>query len=331
MAKARAYLLAAQCHRNHPLDSRKNRSPATHLNSGVPGFVPISPLRTFGARHPSRDNLLDGKRRIMSISSRTLLLRTTLAAGVIFPFVASAQTPQPKDAPLLPMPQFQRDSQQSPTPDLQQMRQAQRSQLQSRIAAAIERIQGACREELRNYCSTVTPGEGRVLLCMQAHEDKLGNACEVALFDASRNIRQAMNRVERIADACWGDIQANCAGGGSIGQCINEKQASFSQQCKAVLGSVQPPPTQQQAARPQPNLAGVPIYSADGMKLGEVTGARMGLDGKIQLIQADIGSQLGLGTTSVIITPDELEWRGDGMQLRMGAEQVRAVLQSQRQ
>jgi hypothetical protein len=226
--------------------------------------------------------------------------------------------------------QFQRDGQQSPTPDLQQMRQAQQSQMRSRIAVAIERLQGSCGEEMRNYCSTVTPGEGRVLLCMQAHEDKLGKACELALFDASRDIRQAMNRVERIADACWGDIQANCAGSESIGQCITEKQASFSQACKAVLATVRPP-TQQQAARPQADFAGVPIYGADGMKLGEVTGVRRGLDGKVQLIQAEIGSLLGLGTSSVIITPDELEWRGDGVQLRMGAEQVRAVLQGQRQ
>lgn len=166
---------------------------------------------------------------------------------------------------------------------------------------------------------------------MQAHENKLGNACEFALFDASRNIQQAMHRVERIADACWGDIQANCAGGGSIGQCINEKQASFSQACKAVLAAVQPAARQQQAARQQPNLVGVPIYSADGMKLGEITGVRTGLDGKIQLVQAEMGSPLGLGTSTVIITPDELEWRGDAIQLRMRAEQVRNVLQGQRQ
>ena len=274
----------------------------------------------------------------MSISSRTLLLHTMLVAGLVSASVGSAQTQQPptqqpptKEAPSLP--QFQkRDTRQSPSPDLQQMREAHQSQMRGRVAAAIERVQSACREEMRNYCSAVTPGEGRLLLCMQAHEDKLGNACGFALFDASRNIQQAAHRVERIADACWSDIQANCAGGGSIGQCINEKQASFSQPCKTVLAAVQPAASQQQqAAKPQPNLAGVAIFSADGMKLGEITGVRMGLDGKIQLIQAEMGSLLGLGTSSVIITPDELEWRGDAMQLRMGAEQVRAVLQGQRQ
>ena len=270
----------------------------------------------------------------MSIGSKTLPLHTMLVAGLVSASVASAQTQQPptKEAPALPQPQFQtKDTRQSPAPDLQQMREAQQSQMRGRVAAAIERVQSACREEMRNYCSAVTPGEGRLLLCMQAHEDKLGNACELALFDASRNIQQAVHRVERIADACWGDIQANCAGGGSIGQCINEKQASFSQPCKTVLAAVQPAARPQQAAKPQPNLAGVAIYSADGMKLGEVTSVRMGLDGKIQLIQAEMGSLLGLGTSSVIITPEELEWRGDAMQLRMGADQVRAVLQGQKQ
>jgi hypothetical protein len=267
----------------------------------------------------------------MSIGLRTLLLHTTVVAGLISPSVASAQTQQPptKEAPL-PLPQFQtRDTRQSPSPDLQQMREAQQSQMRSRVTAAIERIQSACREDVRNYCSKVTPGEGRLLLCLQAHEDKLGNACEFALFDASRNIQQAVHRVERIADACWGDIQAHCSGGGSISQCISDKQAQFSQACKAVVAAVQPP--SQPAARQQPNLAGVAIYSSDGMKLGEITGVRTGLDGKIQLIQAEMGSLLGLGTSSVLITPDELEWRDNAIQLRMGADQVRAVLQGQRQ
>jgi hypothetical protein len=63
--------------------------------------------------------------------------------------------------------------------------------------------------------------------------------------------------------------------------------------------------------------------------VGEVTAVRGGLDGRPQMIQAEIGSRLGLGTTTVLITPDEIESRADGLQLRMRAEQIEAVLQDQ--
>jgi len=75
--------------------------------------------------------------------------------------------------------QSQQIPQQFPSPDTRQ------SQLRERLTGAVQRVQDACRDELRNFCSTVTPGEGRVLLCMQAHEDKISRQCEMALFDAS--------------------------------------------------------------------------------------------------------------------------------------------------
>ena len=70
----------------------------------------------------------------------------------------------------------------SPMRDFEQMIEAQRSQMHSRVTEAAERVQNACRTELQKFCATVTPGEGRLLLCMQAHEDKLGNQCELALL-----------------------------------------------------------------------------------------------------------------------------------------------------
>ena len=42
-----------------------------------------------------------------------------------------------------------------------------------------------------------------------------------------------------------------------------------------------------------------------------------------------MGSKLGLGTTTVLITPDEFEPRQDGLQLRLRADEIEAVLQDQ--
>src|SRR5262245_4922997 len=139
----------------------------------------------------------------MSIGSRFAMLVVAIASYCPSAMAQSQQVPQQSMPPVQ-----KKDEQASPMRDFQQMLEAQRSQMQNRITAAIERIRGACQEEGGNFCSTVTPGEGRLLLCMQAHEDQLGHQCELALFDASRNIQQAAHRVERFADACGADILA---------------------------------------------------------------------------------------------------------------------------
>ena len=64
-------------------------------------------------------------------------------------------------------------------------------------------------------------------------------------------------------------------------------------------------------------------HGAGGFDLVEIDNVRL-------LQNAEMGSFLGLGTSTVLITPDELESRSDGLQLRMPAEQIRSVLQEQR-
>ena len=57
----------------------------------------------------------------------------------------------------------------------------------------------------------MTPGEGRLVLCMMAHEDKVSNKCDYALYAATRNIERAIDRIEQTADACWPDIEKQCS------------------------------------------------------------------------------------------------------------------------
>ena len=263
----------------------------------------------------------------MSVSSKALALGSALGlllACCPYVLAQSQQTPA-EAAPRFP--QAQGTPRPSPMRDFQEMIETQRAQVRERITGAIGRIEGACGEELRKYCSTVTPGEGRLLLCMQAHEDKLSNPCELALFDASRNVQQTMQRIARVAEACWTDIQMQCPGGGSVAQCISEKRTNLSPRCQAAANELRSA-SQQEAPR-KPSLAGAPIYSSDGVKVGEVTAIKGGLDGKPQMVQAEMGSRLGLGTATVLITPDEFEARPDGLQLRLRAEEIEAVLQDQ--
>lgn len=114
------------------------------------------------------------------------------------------------------------------------------SNLEARVEAGVKKIEIACSEDLKKYCNTVTPGEGRVYFCIQAHEDKISAKCDFALYEASRNLERALDRIEQAADACWGDIEQFCAGTpageGRIMQCLTAKKASLKPACQTVLG-----------------------------------------------------------------------------------------------
>jgi hypothetical protein len=119
---------------------------------------------------------------------------------------------------------------------------AQTQQLAARLDAAVKKVEAACSDDLKKYCSTVTPGEGRLILCMQAHEDKVSEKCDFALFDASRRLNRALDRIDRAADICWSDIEKYCSnipeGGGRILQCLTGQKTSITSACQSELAKL---------------------------------------------------------------------------------------------
>jgi sporulation protein YlmC with PRC-barrel domain len=83
------------------------------------------------------------------------------------------------------------------------------------------------------------------------------------------------------------------------------------------------------AAATQPQLAeallGLPVYSSDAEKVGQVTSIDVAADGRITGMQAEIEGFLGLGPSSVRITSDQFEQKGDRIVLTKTADQVRGV------
>jgi Golgi apparatus protein 1 len=112
-----------------------------------------------------------------------------------------------------------------------------------RILQGVKKLEQGCAEDLSKFCSTVTPGEGRLFFCILAHEDKLSQKCDYALFSAARNLERALDRVAQVADACWTDIEQNCAdsapGGGRVMQCLVAKASSLSPGCRSTLTALQ--------------------------------------------------------------------------------------------
>jgi hypothetical protein len=105
-----------------------------------------------------------------------------------------------------------------------------------------EQVLEGCKTELETWCQTVTPGEGRLLACLYAHEDQLSGQCEYALYDAAVRLDRAVSALNYVASQCRGDIQSLCAevqaGEGRIIQCLNENADKVSQPCSQAMGDV---------------------------------------------------------------------------------------------
>ena len=108
--------------------------------------------------------------------------------------------------------------------------------------SAAEQVLTGCEAEVRDHCSEVTPGEGRLLACLYAHGDKLSGQCEFALYDAAVRLERAINALTYVAGECRADIRAQCsrvqAGEGRILQCLEGAGDKVSAQCTQALTDV---------------------------------------------------------------------------------------------
>ena len=103
-------------------------------------------------------------------------------------------------------------------------------------------VQKGCGVEIEKFCSQVTMGEGRLLACFYAHEDKLSGQCEHTLYKASAQLEQAVSALNNVASQCEDDILAHCAevqlGEGHILSCLESNADAVSGECKAAVAEV---------------------------------------------------------------------------------------------
>ena len=106
----------------------------------------------------------------------------------------------------------------------------------------IDTVANGCKSEITTYCKDVKPGEGRILACLYAYEDKLSGKCEYALYDAAARLERAVAALTYVAKECEADIVANCsgvkAGEGRVLQCLEKNEATVSKRCKGAIKDV---------------------------------------------------------------------------------------------
>ncbi|HVP30956.1 MAG TPA: cysteine rich repeat-containing protein [Myxococcota bacterium] len=98
-------------------------------------------------------------------------------------------------------------------------------------------LQG-CKTELETHCSGVTPGEGRIVACLYAYEDKLSSRCEYAVYDAAAQLERAISALSYVANECRSDLEKFCsgvaAGQGRLVACIDGHAKELSARCAAA-------------------------------------------------------------------------------------------------
>ena len=103
----------------------------------------------------------------------------------------------------------------------------------------LEYVVSACEGDLKQYCSQVTPGEGRLLHCVAAHEDKLSGQCEYALYQAASLLEQLSMAIVYVAQSCETEITTLCGdvkvGEGRVLACLEEHNDQLGDSCKKAI------------------------------------------------------------------------------------------------
>lgn len=106
----------------------------------------------------------------------------------------------------------------------------------------VEGVRDACSNDMRSYCSQVSPGDGRLVACFFAHQDKISVGCETALLEASDKIEWVVDEVRSAVASCAVDIRKHCGGmtpgEGRIFQCLRDNQGDLGRGCTQVVNRV---------------------------------------------------------------------------------------------
>lgn len=107
------------------------------------------------------------------------------------------------------------------------------------VQGAIDTFSEGCKQELTTFCKDVKPGEGRLIACLYAFQEKLTPRCEYAVYDSVSQLDRTLTNLSYVVGECRDDLKKNCAdikpGEGRLLDCINKNEAKVSARCNAAL------------------------------------------------------------------------------------------------
>ncbi|MFA6030323.1 MAG: cysteine rich repeat-containing protein [Elusimicrobiota bacterium] len=97
----------------------------------------------------------------------------------------------------------------------------------------------ACKADAEKFCKDVTPGKGRLILCLKAHDDKLAPECRERLKKGAEEMRERRSKAK---EACQEDVDKFCKSvdpGKDVLACLKEHAAELSASCQKVREDAQ--------------------------------------------------------------------------------------------
>jgi hypothetical protein len=115
--------------------------------------------------------------------------------------------------------------------------------LQEKLAAQVTKLENSCADDIKKFCSNVTPGEGRLLYCMHAYEDQISVKCGFDLEEAATSVQLAADNLKDAMVACKAEITGVCGkttpGQGRIAACLMANKATASKPCIDAIGKIE--------------------------------------------------------------------------------------------
>ena len=112
-----------------------------------------------------------------------------------------------------------------------------------KLTAKITKLENACASDIKKYCKDVTPGEGRMIYCMQAHEDKISPKCTYELEEAAASLQATADLLKDGVVACKAEIAGVCGkiqpGQGRIAACLIANKSTASKDCADAIQKVE--------------------------------------------------------------------------------------------
>jgi hypothetical protein len=115
--------------------------------------------------------------------------------------------------------------------------------IQEKLAAEAAKLENSCADDIKKYCSDVTPGEGRMIYCMQAHEDKISPKCAFDLEEAATDVQLSADNLKEAITACKAEITGVCGktqpGQGRIAACLIANKPTASKGCVDAIQKIE--------------------------------------------------------------------------------------------
>ena len=115
--------------------------------------------------------------------------------------------------------------------------------IMEKLTARVAKLESACAMDIKKYCRTVTPGEGRMIHCMEAHEDKISAKCMFELGEAATSVQTAADALKDAVIACKAEISGACGkiipGEGRIAACLLSNKSTASAGCVDAIQKIE--------------------------------------------------------------------------------------------